>query len=50
MDTDILEKIEKTDIFTENCPKIVDAFHDIFNLKFDFFVIFIKNQPMASKI
>ena len=38
LNTDILEKIEKSDIFTENCPEIVDDFCEIFSLKFDFFV------------
>ena len=38
LNTDILEKIEKSDIFTENYPEIVNAFRDIFNLKFYFFV------------
>ena len=36
LNTDILEKIEKSDIFTENCPEIVDDFCEIFSLKFYF--------------
>ena len=31
LNTDILEKIEKSDIFTENCPEIVDDFCEIFS-------------------